>query len=90
MFLGIDLGTSEVKLLLLSEAQRVLAVAGEKLPPELVTKRIWKERLLAPYFCAVLTLRYWISFPGCRRVRSRRVSIEKSIPASVSKPAVAE
>ena len=31
MFLGIDLGTSEVKLLLLSDTQRIVAVAGEKL-----------------------------------------------------------
>ena len=31
MFLGIDLGTSEVKLLLLSESHRIVGVAGEKL-----------------------------------------------------------
>ena len=31
MFLGIDLGTSEVKLLLLSDTHRIVAVAGEKL-----------------------------------------------------------
>lgn len=31
MFLGIDLGTSEVKLLLLSDAHRIVAVAGEKI-----------------------------------------------------------
>lgn len=31
MFLGIDLGTSEVKLLLLSDTHRIIAVAGERL-----------------------------------------------------------
>ena len=29
--MGIDLGTSEVKLLLLSESHRIVGVAGEKL-----------------------------------------------------------
>lgn len=45
MFLGIDLGTSEVKLLLLSEAQRVLAVAGRSSRSPALPG--WSEQLAA-------------------------------------------
>ena len=51
MFLGIDLGTSEVKLLLLSEAQRVLAVAGEKLPQSRPLPG-WSEQSPAAWWAA--------------------------------------
>ena len=51
MFLGIDLGTSEVKLLLLSEAQRVLAVAGEKLPQSRPQPG-WSEQSPAAWWAA--------------------------------------
>jgi xylulokinase len=51
MFLGIDLGTSEVKLLLLDDAGRVVGQAGAPLDLER-PKPLWSEQHPAQWWCA--------------------------------------
>ena len=51
MFLGIDLGTSEVKALLLDEQRRIVAITGERLSLQR-PRPLWSEQHPADWFAA--------------------------------------
>ncbi|MDB5857623.1 MAG: xylulokinase, partial [Ramlibacter sp.] len=52
MFLGIDLGTSELKVLLLDEHHRILATAGERLAIQR-PRPLWSEQHPADWWTAL-------------------------------------
>jgi xylulokinase len=52
MLLGIDLGTSELKALLLDEQHRIVAVAGERLALQR-PRSLWSEQQPADWWAAM-------------------------------------